>query len=33
MWLSIATFIEMSGKLKLLYKSVNQEYVVGRKVA
>jgi hypothetical protein len=33
MWFSIATFVEMSGKLKLLYKIVYQEDVVGREVA
>jgi hypothetical protein len=33
MWLSIATFVEMSGKLKRLYKIVNQEDVVGSEVA
>jgi hypothetical protein len=32
MWLSIATFVEMSEKLKLLYKIVNQEDVVGSEV-
>jgi hypothetical protein len=29
----MAIFVEMSGKLKLLYKIVNQEDVVGREVA
>jgi hypothetical protein len=33
MWLLIATFVEMSGKLELFYKIVNQEDVIGREVA